>query len=62
VIIAVATGLPVIIFTYLLAFAAGKIGVFYNRIAKVEKVMRGVAGVVFILAGLYYVAIFTGIL
>lgn len=61
-IFAFGTGLPVILFTYLLAFTAGKVGVFYNRITKIEKVMRTVAGVVFILAGLYYVFIFTGIL
>lgn len=62
IVFAFGTGLPVILFTYLLAFTAGKIGVFYNRITKIEKVMRTVAGVVFILTGLYYVLIFTGIL
>src|SRR5210317_767103 len=62
IVFAFGTGLPVILFTYLLAFTAGKVGVFYNRITKIEKVMRTVAGVVFILTGLYYVFIFTGIL
>jgi len=62
IIFAFGTGLPVILFTYLLAFTAGKIGVFYNRIIQIEKVMRAVAGVVFIITGLYYVAIFTGLL
>jgi cytochrome c-type biogenesis protein len=62
IVFAFGTGLPVILFTYLLAFTAGKVGVFYNRIAKIEKVMRTVAGVVFIVTGLYYIAIFTGIL
>ncbi|MBD0777468.1 sulfite exporter TauE/SafE family protein [Maribacter sp. ANRC-HE7] len=62
IIFAFGTGLPVILFTYLLAFTAGKVGVFYNRITKIEKVMRTVAGVVFILTGLYYVAIFAGLL
>ena len=62
IIFAFGTGLPVILFTYLLAFTAGKIGVFYKRITKIEKVMRTVAGVVFIMTGLYYVFIFTGIL
>ncbi|WP_417875930.1 aromatic aminobenezylarsenical efflux permease ArsG family transporter [Winogradskyella sediminis] len=56
------TGLPVILFTYLLAYTAGKVGIFYNKITKIEKVMRIVAGVVFIITGVYYVAIFTGIL
>ena len=62
IIFAFGTGLPVILFTYLLAFTVGEVGVFYNRITKIEKVMRKVAGVVFILTGLYYVLIFTGIL
>jgi cytochrome c biogenesis protein CcdA len=59
---AIGTGLPVILFTYLLAFTAGKVGVFYNGITKIEKFMRVVAGIVFIITGLYYVFIFTGIL
>ena len=62
IIFAFGTGLPVILFTYLLAFTAGKVGVFYNKITKIEKVMRIVAGVVFVLTGLYYVSIFIGIL
>jgi len=62
IIFAFGTGLPVIIFTYLLAFTAGKVGVFYNRITKIEKVLRIVAGIVFILTGLYYVFIFSGII
>lgn len=62
IIFAFGTGLPVILFTYLLAFTAGKVGVFYTQITKIEKVMRTVAGVVFILTGLYYVAIFAGLL
>jgi cytochrome c biogenesis protein CcdA len=62
IIFAFGTGLPVILFTYLLAFTAGRVGVFYSRITKIEKLMRKVAGVVFIITGLYYVSIFTGIL
>jgi cytochrome c biogenesis protein CcdA len=62
IVFAFGTGLPVIIFTYLLAFTAGKVGSFYNKVTKVEKVMRTVAGVVFILTGLYYILLFVGVL
>lgn len=59
---AIGTGLPVLIFTYLLAFSAGRIGIFHTKITKVEKVMRLVAGVVFIITGIYYVSIFIEII
>ena len=58
IIFAFGTGLPVLIFTYLLAFAASSVGSFYSKITKIEKAMRSVAGVVFILTGIYYVLIF----
>ena len=60
IVFAIGTGLPVILFTYFLAFAAHRIGVVFDKITKVEKVMRSVAGGVFVLAGLYYVFIFAG--
>ncbi len=56
------TSLPVLLFTYLLAFAATSVGTFYTKITKIEKVMRYVAASVFILTGIYYVLIFAGIL
>lgn len=59
---AIGTGLPVILFTYLLAFATHRIGSVYQKIQTIEKYMRFVAGVVFVLAGLYYILIFMGIL
>ncbi|NVK08480.1 MAG: sulfite exporter TauE/SafE family protein [Tenacibaculum sp.] len=62
IVFALGTGLPVILFTYLIAFTVGKVGVFYKRITKIEKVMRTIAGIVFILTGLYYAFIFLGIL
>jgi len=58
IVFAFGTGLPVILFAYLLAFAANNIGVFYTRITKIEKTMRLFAGVVFIITGLYYMSIF----
>jgi len=62
IIFAFGTGLPVVFFTYLLAYTTGKIGVFYNKITEIEKTMRIIAGIVFIITGIYYVSIFTGII
>lgn len=62
IIFAFGTGLPVILFTYLLAFTAGSIGVFYNKIAKIEKWMRTIAGVIFVFTGVYYVLIFVSVI
>ncbi len=61
IIFAFGTGLPVLLFTYLLAFTASSVGTFYNKITKIEKAMRTVAGVVFILTGIYYMLIFMGV-
>lgn len=60
IVFAFGTGVPVIIFTYLLAFAAGNISMFYKKIVKVEKWMRIITGVVFVITGIYYVLIFLG--
>ena len=60
IIFAFGTGLPVILFTYLLAFASNNISVFYTKISKIEKWIRAVAGFVFVLTGIYYILIFAG--
>ena len=62
IVFAIGTGLPVILFTYLLTFAAHRVSGIFNKITKVEKVMRYVAGGVFVLVGIYYVGIFAGLL
>lgn len=49
------TGLPVIFFAYLLAFSIGKMSGYFNKIQRIEKVMRVIIGAIFILVGLYYV-------
>ncbi len=55
---AIATGLPVIILAYILAFSLGGIGKMYNKITVFELWFRRVVSVVFILAGLYFIWIF----
>jgi cytochrome c-type biogenesis protein len=48
------TGIPVMIFAYLLAFSVSKIGTAFNVVRKVEIGMRYLAGTVFIISGIYY--------
>jgi len=55
---AIATGLPVIIVAWLLAFSVSSIGGFYNKIKIFEKWFRRVVAVAFIIVGIYYVYIF----
>lgn len=52
---AIATGLPVIIVAYLLAFSISSIGGFYNKVKIFEKWFRKLVAIVFILVGLYYI-------
>jgi len=58
VLFAISTGLPVIIFAWLLAFAVGNVGKLYHRIKIFERWFRRVVGVVFIGVGIYYVVLF----
>jgi cytochrome c-type biogenesis protein len=58
VIFAIATGLPVIIFAWLLAYAVGNVGKLYDRIKLFELWFRRVVAVIFILVGIYYIMIF----
>jgi cytochrome c-type biogenesis protein len=55
---AIATGLPVILLAYLLAFSIGGIGKIYNKIKIFEHWFRKVVAVMFILTGLYFVWIY----
>jgi cytochrome c biogenesis protein CcdA len=55
---AVATGLPVIIVAYLLAFSLSSVGGFYKKVKIFEKWFRRIVAIVFILVGFYYVFIF----
>lgn len=54
VVFAIATGIPVIIFAWLLAYTVSGVGRFYNRIKIFEVWFRRVISVVFIGVGFYY--------
>ena len=54
VIYAVATGLPVVVVAWILAYSMAGLGRFYNRMQAVERWMRRIVGWLFIGIGLYY--------
>jgi cytochrome c biogenesis protein CcdA len=58
IIFAIATGIPVIIFAWILAFSVGKVGTVYNKVKTFEIWFRRVIAVLFIGVGIYYVVIF----
>jgi len=51
---ALGTGLPVIIFSIILAFSVEKVGKMYNAMGKIEKVMRYGVATIFMITGIYY--------
>ena len=58
IIFALATGLPVILFAWLIAYTVGGVGNLYNKIKIFEIWFRRVIAFVFIGAGIYYITIF----
>jgi cytochrome c-type biogenesis protein len=58
VLFSIGTGLPVILFAFVIAFSMEKLGMYFKAITKIEKVMRILAGVTFIATGLYYINIY----
>lgn len=54
VVFAFATGLPVILVAWFLAYSVAGIGTFYNRMKVIQKWFNRIVAILFILVGLYY--------
>jgi cytochrome c-type biogenesis protein len=52
---ALATGLPVMVFAWLIAYAVGSVGTLYNRIRSFELWFRRVSATLFVASGIYLV-------
>jgi cytochrome c-type biogenesis protein len=50
----IGTGLPVLVFAFIIAFGANRIGKAYDNLASFELWARRITGTVFIAAGIYY--------
>ncbi len=55
---AIGTGLPVIIFAWLIAFSIGSIGKVYNKLKVFEYWFRRIVAIVFIIVGIYTIILF----
>ena len=55
---AFATGLPVIIFSFILVYSVSKLSSIMNKVQTFEKWMRKIVGVIFISVGIYYIFTF----
>lgn len=51
----IGTGLPVVLFSVVIAFSAASVARVFNRLSRFEWWARRVTGVVFILVGIYYI-------
>ncbi len=57
IVFAIATGIPALIFTWIIAYSASNISNNFNRVKSFETVFRKVVAVVFIGIGIYYIFI-----
>lgn len=57
VVFALATGIPVILFAWIIAFAVGSVGTLYNKLKVFEIWSRRIISVLFILTGIYIIII-----
>ncbi len=57
VVFALATGIPVIIFAWFLAYSISGVGTFYNKLKIFEVWFRRIVAVVFIGVGIYYIVV-----
>ncbi len=51
---ALGTGLPVIVFSFLIAFSVNKVSQVFLKVSKVEEVIRKITASVFVVVGIYY--------
>lgn len=55
IIFAIATGIPVIVFAWILAYSVSGIGGFYNKVKMFEIWFRRIVAILFIIVGIYYI-------
>ena len=54
----IATGLPVLLFAFLIALGVTSLNRWFNRLSRLEYYMRKITAIIFIIAGLYYILVY----
>ena len=62
IIFALATGLPVMIAAWILAYSIAGIGKFYNKVQTFQKWFNRIVAILFILVGMYYRFLYWGVI
>jgi len=57
---ALGTGLPVIVFSFVIAFGTQRIGKAFRAVQKIEKIARLAAAIIFLVIGVYYLRFLIG--
>lgn len=55
---AIATGIPVIVFAWIISYSIGSVGIIYNKIKVFESWFRKLVAILFIGVGIYYLVVF----
>ena len=54
----IATGLPVLLFAFVIALGITSLSRWFNRLSRLEYYMRKITAIIFIIAGIYYILIY----
>jgi len=54
----IATGLPVLLFAFVIALGITSLSRWFNRLSRLEYYMRKITAVIFIIAGIYYIRVY----
>lgn len=59
---ALGAGILVLFFTAIISFSVQRIGMYFKAVQKMESIMRFIAGLLFVITGIYYILIYLNIL
>ena len=54
----IATGLPVLLYAFVIALGITSLSRWFNRLSRLEYYMRKITAIIFIIAGIYYILVY----